>query len=73
VSTPYRRVRTEDHARDIVGSRAAAFPCWSKPVASSIAEAAAIVAELALRRPSAQVAFQRHYDATRGRRVGGAG
>lgn len=57
--------RTADHARDIVAFARHGVPVLvEKPVANSIAEAAAIVSEVG---PGAdrlvQVAFQRHYDA----------
>ena len=56
--------RTEGHARDIVAFARRGIPVLvEKPVANSIAEAAAIAGELG---PAAdrlvQVAFQRHYD-----------
>ena len=57
--------RTEDHARDIVTFARRGIPVLvEKPVASSIAEAAAIAGELgAAADRLVQVAFQRHYDA----------
>ena len=57
--------RTEDHARDIVTFARHGIPVLvEKPVASSIAEAAAIAGELgAAADRLVQVAFQRHYDA----------
>jgi myo-inositol 2-dehydrogenase / D-chiro-inositol 1-dehydrogenase len=57
--------RTEDHARDIVAFARRGVPVLvEKPVASSIAEAAAIIGELgAAADRLVQVAFQRHYDA----------
>ena len=57
--------RTEDHARDIVTFARHGIPVLvEKPVASSIAEAAAIAGALgAAADRLVQVAFQRHYDA----------
>jgi myo-inositol 2-dehydrogenase/D-chiro-inositol 1-dehydrogenase len=57
--------RTEDHARDILAFARRGIPVLvEKPVASSIAEAAAIAGELgAAADRLVQVAFQRHYDA----------
>ena len=57
--------RTEDHARDIVAFARRGIPVLvEKPVASSIAEAAVIAAELGADTDRlVQVAFQRHYDA----------
>lgn len=57
--------RTEDHARDIMAFARRGIPVLvEKPVASSIAEAAAIVAELGADADRlVQVAFQRHFDA----------
>ena len=57
--------RTEDHARDILTFARHGIPVLvEKPVASSIAEAAAIAGELGAGADRlVQVAFQRHYDA----------
>jgi myo-inositol 2-dehydrogenase / D-chiro-inositol 1-dehydrogenase len=57
--------RTQDHARDIVAFARRGIPVLvEKPVASSIAEAAAIAGELgAAADRLVQVAFQRHFDA----------
>jgi myo-inositol 2-dehydrogenase/D-chiro-inositol 1-dehydrogenase len=57
--------RTEDHARDILAFARRGIPVLvEKPVASSIAEAAAIAGELGAGADRlVQVAFQRHYDA----------
>lgn len=56
--------RTEDHARDIVAFARRAIPVLvEKPVANSIAEVAAIIAEVGASADRLiQVAFQRHYD-----------
>src|SRR5829696_9144449 len=57
--------RTEDHARDIVAFARRGIPVLvEKPVAASLAEAAAITTELgAAADRLVQVAFQRGYDA----------
>ena len=57
--------RTEDHARDIVAFARRGIPVLvEKPLANSIAEAAAIAGELGADADRlVQVAFQRHYDA----------
>ena len=66
--------RTEDHARDIVTfARRGIRVLVEKPIASSIAEAAGIAAELgAAADRLVQVAFQRHYDAATRAAVGWA-
>jgi myo-inositol 2-dehydrogenase/D-chiro-inositol 1-dehydrogenase len=67
--------RTEDHARDIVAFARRGIPVLvEKPVANSIAEAAAIVAELGGAADRlVQVAFQRHFDAATRAAAGWAG